>query len=131
MRIYFYVALGGAIGSVLRFLIASSIARSLQEVFPWGTLIVNITGCFVIGLFAAMTGPDGRAISPELRQFVMVGICGGYTTFSSFSLQTLTLAREGDLRGAFLNVIASTTLCLIGVWLGTAAGAAFTRIEGA
>ena len=132
MLIYVYVALGGAIGSVTRFALSGAIARGVQEVFPWGTLIVNITGCFLIGLFAMLTGPDGRIlVPPDFRQFFMVGICGGYTTFSSFSLQTLALARDGDMTRATVNVVASVLFCLLGVWLGSVAGAAFNQIKGA
>ncbi len=132
MLIYLYVAIGGAIGSVARFAIAGAIARGIGEIFPWGTFVVNVTGCFVIGVFAILTGPDGRvAASPDFRQFFMVGICGGYTTFSSFSLQTLLLARDGDMTRASLNVVASVLLCLIGVWLGAATGAAINHLKGA
>ena len=132
MLLYLYVALGGAIGSVARFAMAGAIARGLDEVFPWGTLLVNVAGCFIIGLFATMTGPGGRAPVPsEFRQFFMVGICGGFTTFSSFSLQTLTLARDGDLTRASLNVVASVAFCLVGVTLGALAGAAFNQMKGA
>ena len=132
MLTYLYVAIGGAIGSVARFAIAGTIAREIGEIFPWGTFIVNVTGCFVIGVFAILTGPDGRvAASPDVRVFVMVGICGGYTTFSSFSLQTLVLLRDGDMTRASLNVVASVLFCLIGVWLGAAAGAAINQFKGA
>lgn len=132
MLIYLYVAIGGAIGSVVRFAVSGAIARGVSEVFPWGTFIVNVTGCFVIGLFAMLTGPDGRVIvPPDFRQFFMVGICGGYTTFSSFSLQTLALARDGDVTRASLNVGCSVLFCLIGVWLGSLAGAAINRLKGA
>lgn len=132
MLIYIYVAIGGAIGSMARFAIAGSIARGIGEVFPWGTFIVNITGCFMIGLFAMLTGPDGRMFVPsDFRQFFMVGICGGYTTFSSFSLQTLVLARDGDMTRASLNVVGSVLFCLVGVWLGSAAGVALNQMKGA
>ncbi len=132
MLVYLYVALGGAIGSVARFALSAYIARSVNEVFPWGTLIVNITGCFVIGLFATLTGPAGRIlVPPSFRQFFMVGICGGYTTFSSFSLQTLALARDGDMARATTNVGASVGLCLLGVYLGAVAGTAINQIKGA
>lgn len=128
---YVWIATGGAIGAVARFALSGAIARGMSEVFPWGTLIVNVTGCFIIGLFAMLTGPDGRLmIPPDLRQFFMIGVCGGYTTFSSFSLQTLALARDGDVTRATLNVAASVILCLVGVWLGSAAGAIFNHVRG-
>ncbi len=132
MITYLYVAVGGAIGSVLRYAGSAFIARQVNEVFPWGTFVVNVSGCFIIGFFAMLTGPDGRVVvPPDFRQFFMVGICGGYTTFSSFSLQTLALARDGDMTRATLNVAASVLFCLIGVWLGSAAGAAINQIKGA
>ena len=132
MLTYLVVALGGALGSVARFAASGAIARGLSEVFPWGTLIVNVTGCFIIGLFAMMTGPDGRVlVPPDVRQFFMVGFCGGYTTFSSFSLQTLALARNGDMIRAGSNVVGSVILCLIGVWLGSVAGGAVNQLRGA
>ena len=83
--------------------------------------MINVTGSFAIGLFATLTGPDGRVFVPgEWRQFFMIGICGGYTTFSSFSLQTLTLAQDGEWFWAGLNIGLSLVLCLFGVWLGHA-----------
>jgi CrcB protein len=117
---YVVVILGGGIGSALRFGISNFIAGRYGDTFPLGTLIVNITGCFLIGLIAAISGPDGRVlIGSHARQFLMIGIMGGYTTFSSFSLQTLSLAQDGEWLPAGLNVLLSVALCLIGVWLGT------------
>ena len=131
MMTYLFVALGGALGSVGRFALSGAIARGLNEVFPWGTLVVNVSGCFIIGVFAILTGPDGRIlVPPDVRQFFMVGICGGYTTFSSFSLQTLALAREGDFNRASANVLASVLFCLLGVWLGSVAGLAINQMKG-
>jgi CrcB protein len=116
-----WVALGGALGSVARYGCSMLVAGWIGETFPWGTLVINIVGSFVIGFFGVLTGPDGRAlVSPDIRQFVMVGVCGGFTTFSSFSLQTLNLARGGDMLGAGANIVGSVVLCLIGVWLGAA-----------
>src|SRR5207249_11070371 len=94
---YFVVAIGGALGTVGRFWLSGAIAQRFGETFPAGTLIVNISGSFIIGFFAALTGPDGRIwSSPSFRQFFMIGMLGGYTTFSSFTLQTLALARDGE-----------------------------------
>jgi fluoride exporter len=113
------IALGGAIGSVMRYWFSGVIARIWGETFPWGTIIVNITGCFIIGLFATITGPEGRVlVTPVWRNFFMIGICGGYTTFSSFSLNTLTLANDGEWLRAGGNVLISVVVCLIAVWLG-------------
>lgn len=115
----FYVFLGGGLGTLARWGASGLIANKLGETFPWGTLFVNVTGCFIIGFFAAATGPEGRWIAPAtLRQFFMLGVCGGFTTFSSFSLQTLNLAQDGQWVKAGANVLGSVVLCLLGVWLG-------------
>ena len=125
---YLWVAVGSALGGVARYWCSGLAARLWGETFPWGTLIVNVAGSFVIGLFATATGPDGRFLVPsEARVFVMVGVCGGYTTFSSFSLQTLALARDGEWLGVGANIVLSVVLCLAAVWLGHAAAAAFNR----
>jgi CrcB protein len=123
-----WIGAGGALGTIARFWVSGIVARSFGERFPAGTLIINITGSFVIGFFATMTSPEGRVmVRPLSRQFFMIGICGGYTTFSSFSLQTLNLAREGQWGFAALNIILSVVLCLAGVWLGFLAGEALNR----
>jgi CrcB protein len=97
-----------------------------------GTLLVNVTGSFIIGFFATLTGPDGRLlVRTETRQFVMVGICGGYTTFSSFSLQTLNLIHDGEMKLATANIALSFVLCLLAVWLGYAAAASLNQLKGA
>ena len=97
LQLYLMVALGGALGTVGRYLVSGAVANAFGETFPWGTLLVNVSGSFIIGFFATLTGPDGRVLaSGTTRQFVMTGICGGYTTFSSFSLQTLNLMRDGE-----------------------------------
>jgi len=125
---YILIALGGALGSVTRFWCSSAIARSFGASFPWGTLAVNVWGSFVIGFFATLTGPDGRLLaSPDARTFVMVGICGGFTTFSSFSLQTLTLVQDGEWLLAGWNILSSITICLIAVWLGHVAAVAINQ----
>ena len=119
---YLYVGAGGALGSVLRFWLSNVIATRFGETFPFGTLFVNVTGSFVIGFFASSTGPDARWTAPAgSRVFFMAGICGGYTTFSSFSLQTLGLMQDGEWLYAAMNALASLVLCLIAVWLGFAA----------
>jgi fluoride exporter len=100
----------------------------LGETFPLSTLFVNVVGSFLIVLFAEVTGPDGRLLVSSLaRQFVMVGIFGGYTTFSSFSLQTLNLVLNNEWAPALLNVTLSFLLCLVGAWLGHIAGGAVNR----
>ena len=120
-----WVAIGGAIGSVARFWLTEFSARLWGGEFPWGTIIANVTGSFLIGLIAALPVMGPRdLLGPMGRQFLMVGIMGGYTTFSSFSLQTLTMMQHGHVGKAALNVGGSVALCLIAVALGYALGAA-------
>jgi CrcB protein len=116
---YVWIALGGALGTIARALCAEAAARSFGDSFPWGILIINIVGSLVIGFFATLTGAGGRLlVAPDARQFVMVGICGGFTTFSSFSLQTLNLLLDGYVLRAGANIVGSVVLCLLAVWLG-------------
>ena len=116
---YIVVAVGGALGSTLRFFLANYCNVQVGGIFPWGILIVNVTGSFLIGFLFTLTQPDGRWFaSPATRDFLIVGICGGYTTFSSFSLQTLNLAQDGEWLYAGANCVASLVLCLAAVWLG-------------
>lgn len=119
MLSYGYVALGGAIGSMLRFGINRWLTLFLGDALPWGTILINIGGSFIIGLFAALfEGAAGISTPLELRQFVLVGLCGGFTTFSSFSLQTLTLLNAGEPGRALINIALSLALCLTAVALG-------------
>ena len=114
-----WIFVGGGMGSLARWWFSGWIANTIGQTFPWGTLLVNISGSFIIGLFATVTGPEGRWMAPAaFRQFFMLGICGGYTTFSSFSFQTLTLAEDGEWFKAGANCVLSLVLCLVGVWLG-------------
>ena len=111
--------LGSALGGVARYWCTGVAARIFGETFPWGTLLVNVTGSFIIGFFATLTGPDGRIFAgTTVRQFVMIGLLGGFTTFSSFSLQTLNLANDGEWLQAGGNIVGSVVLCLLAVWLG-------------
>ena len=123
---------GGALGTLARYGLNGVISEHqskhypLAAVFPLGTLIVNISGCFAIGVIAAVSGPaTGRAgLKPEWRDFLMIGFCGGYTTFSSFGLQTLNLARDGEWLAVTLNIVGSNVLCLLAVYLGWVCGRA-------
>lgn len=129
MLTYFWVALGGAIGSMARLWLSLQVALLTGLGFPWGTILVNIIGSLVIGFVATLTGPNGRLVVPvDAQAFVMVGICGGFTTFSAFSLQTLELARVGRLLDAGANVVLSLAACLtavaVGHWLATLFGRA-------
>jgi len=131
MVAYFWVALGGALGSAARFWFSGVIARNFGVTVPWGTLLVNITGSLAIGVFATITGPDGRWLAPAWfrQQFFMLGICGGYTTFSSFSLQTLNLIQDGEWLYAGANILVSVAFCLVAVWLGYVLGAFLNGIS--
>jgi CrcB protein len=131
MWLYTLIAIGGAFGSVTRFWLNGLISEQLGPAFPWGTLIVNVTGSFLIGFFFTLTEPGGRAFaSSNTRQFFMTGICGGYTTFSSFSLNTLNLAREGEWFRAGANTVGSVTACLFAVWLGHLAASYLNQMKG-
>jgi CrcB protein len=125
LNAYLWIAVGSALGGVTRVWASVWLARRLGETFPWGTLFVNVTGSFLIGLFFASTASVDRAIiGPTLRQFFMLGLCGGYTTFSSFSLETLSLFRAGEIARAGCNIGLSVALCLFAVWAGFALGSA-------
>ena len=118
---YALIALGGAIGSILRAWLGTVMIALTGPTFPWGTILINVIGSFVIGFFATLTATDGRFAAPfDVRTFVMVGFCGGFTTFSSFSLQTLDLARDGRVGQALSNVALSVVLCLASVAAGYA-----------
>jgi CrcB protein len=117
--------LGGALGTLARYVL-SVLALPISSELPWGTILINITGSFVIGFFGTLTLAHGRyPVSEEVRMFIMVGFCGGYTTFSSFSLQTLDLLRSGSLSRAATNVVLSVVLCVLAVAAGHVVGAYF------
>jgi CrcB protein len=117
MNMILLVAIGGAIGSVARYLMASGIQQSTGWTFPIGTVLVNILGCVLIGVLYVLlvARPDPRH---DLRALLMVGVMGGFTTFSSFSLETVTLLMAGNIAVATLNVVISVTACLLGTTLG-------------
>jgi fluoride exporter len=119
MAAYLWVAIGSALGGVARHWCSVVAAQLFGLTFPWGTLLVNVLGSFIIGIFFTLTGLDGRFdASADAKLFVMVGLCGGYTTFSAFSLQTLGLMQDEKWLLAAGNIVASVVLCLIAVWLG-------------
>ncbi len=133
MRLYLWVTLGGAVGTALRFFVSGWIADRFGASFPWGTFIVNVSGCFLIGFFATLTDPaQGRVMAGSTaRQFFMTGICGGYTTFSSFGLQTLNLVRDDEWLQAGGNVAGSVATCLAAVWIGHLAASWLNHWKGA
>jgi fluoride exporter len=131
MLLYLLIAVGGAIGSVARFWVNDLVTSRTAGPFPWGTLLVNVTGSFLIGFLFTLSGPGGRwQASTQSRQFFMAGICGGYTTFSAFSLQTLNLAREGEWFRAGANTAASVVLCFVTVWLGHLCATYVNQLKG-
>lgn len=117
------VMLGGALGTLGRYAL-SVLMLPVSRDLPWGTIAINVTGSFVIGFFGTLTLAQGRyPMSENLRLFVMIGLCGGYTTFSSFSLQTLDLLRSGAMVRAGINIAASVVLCVGAVAIGHALAA--------
>ena len=128
MLAYLWVAIGGALGSMARYGIGNLILEKSGSIFPWHTLFINVTGSFVIGILGAVTVPEGK-MTPQSQvlatQLLITGVCGGYTTFSSFSLQTLTLLRDGQWFYAAGNILLSVILCMIAVWLGYVLGNKF------
>ena len=115
---YLWVTVGSALGGLLRYAI-TRMTLNMSAGFPYGTIFINILGSFVIGYFGTLTLQSGRyAASDNLRLFVMVGLCGGFTTFSSFSLQTFDLMRNGYFIRATLNIVGSVVLCICAVALG-------------
>ena len=127
--LYLCVGVGCLIGSVARYLM--SLALQMIPGLPWGTLFVNVTGSFIIGFYATLSGPDGRLFaSARQRQFVMTGICGGYTTFSSFSLETFRLLHAGDRKSALIYIIVSVVGWLLAVWLGHVGASRLNRLKG-
>jgi CrcB protein len=132
LNLYLAVLLGSALGGVARFFLSGLIGSQFGEAFPWGTVLVNITGSFVIGFVAGLSAPGGRvALSPAMRLFLMTGVCGGYTTFSAFSLQTFTLLGDGHWGKAGANVVGSVGACVLATWLGYIAATAINPTKAA
>jgi len=125
---YFWIGVGSAIGGMGRYWCSGVVARLFGEAFPWGTIAVNMAGSLLIGFLATLMSPDGRLLVPsDARVFLMIGVCGGYTTFSSFSLETLNLARDGEWLWAAANILLSVFVCIVAVWLGHVGAAALNR----
>ena len=130
MAVYFWITIGSAIGGAARFWMSGVVARLIGETFPWGTMLVNILGSFIIGFVATLTAPDGRVfIGSTARLAIMAGFCGGFTTFSSFSIQTLNLMNDGEYLQAGGNIGLSVVLCLAAVWAGSAVAASFNTLR--
>ena len=117
------IAGGGAVGAVARFLVSTGVYRLLGRDFPWGTLAVNVIGSFSMGLLFVLL-LERSLIGPEARAAILVGFLGSFTTFSTFSLETLTLVEQGETLRALLNVAASVLLCVVACWAGIIAARA-------
>jgi fluoride exporter len=127
---YLWLGLGGAIGTIGRYWL-NGVVSTWFVTFPMGTLVINVTGSFLIAFFGTLTATDGRwLVSPNARVLFMTGICGGYTTFSSFSWQTLNLCRDGEWLYAGLNILGSVALCLFAAWLGYIAAMFLNSMKG-
>jgi CrcB protein len=131
VQLYLAVSAGAVIGSVLRALASMAALAWIGPGFPWGTLFVNVIGSFIIGFYATLTEPGGRIFAgTHQRQFMMTGICGGFTTFSMFSLETFSLMQNGNRLAAGLNVGISIVTWLTAVWLGHTFAARLNRLGG-
>jgi CrcB protein len=126
--VWVVIAVGSAIGGVLRQLATELVTHFAGAGFPWGTILVNTTGSLAMGVVAAVAGVGVSAPwSPVLRHAVMTGLLGGFTTFSAFSMQTVSLASRGEWTAAALNVAVSLVVCLVSCWAGYAGVLALAR----
>jgi CrcB protein len=129
MSLVWYVAAGSAVGGAARHLVGSFVQSRAGTAVPLGTLLVNVTGAFILG-FVLRYPLESQSISPEVRALVAIGFCGGYTTFSAFSYETLGLIQRGDYRRAIFYAVLSVLLSLLGVVLGAMAGRALIGVRG-
>lgn len=131
MSLYFWIFLGSGLGGIARFALSGGVAHSFGETFPWGTFAINVSGSFAIGFIATLTDPEGRLfVGSTARHFLMTGILGGFTTYSSFSLQTLNLARDGEWLRAGGNALGTFAVCFLAVWLGHVCAAWLNSLKG-
>ncbi|MGQ0680806.1 fluoride efflux transporter CrcB [Bradyrhizobium sp.] len=127
--LYAFVAAGSVVGGVTRYLV--SLALATGPGLPWATLLVNVTGSFIIGFYGTLSGPEGRIFAgARQRQFIMTGFCGGYTTFSAFSLETFMLFRTGLSWTGWAYIAVSVTCWLLAVWLGHMLATRLNRLKG-
>lgn len=116
------IFLGAGIGGVFRYWVSNGVYWLMGRQFPYGTLVVNASGCFLMGLLFVLTLERFDGIGPQLRSLLLIGLLGGYTTFSSFSIETLNLFESGAWVSATLNIFISVVLCLVLTWLGVLGG---------
>ena len=129
---YLWVAIGGALGSMMRYGLSGVVMQMTGGTFPYGTMFVNVSGALLIGILASLAAPESPFFMPSpARLFLMTGICGGYTTFSTFSLESFNLLRQGEVRSAFANMLLSVVLCVLAVWIGYSAVLLLSRSKGA
>lgn len=121
---WFAIAMGGALGATARFAMSHQVYQWFGRDFAWGTLSVNMLGSFIMGLTAVLL-VDKLGVSTEWRAFVMVGFLGAFTTFSTFSYETIQYIEVGEINKAFMNIVISVLTCLVAVWLGMLAGRQF------
>lgn len=119
---FLFIFLGAGLGGVLRFWVSNMIYGIMGRQFPYGTLIVNVSGCFFMGLLFVLILDRLDGIGPQMRSLWLIGLLGGYTTFSSFSIETLNLFENGAWLSGFLNIFLSVILCMVAVWLGVIGG---------
>lgn len=122
MNILLLIFIGAGLGGVCRYAVSNATYLFLNTNFPYGTLIVNVSGCFIMGILFVFILDRLNEAAPQLRALLLVGFLGGYTTFSSFSIETISLLENAEYMKAFLNIFLSTTLCLIAAWAGVIIG---------
>lgn len=118
----FFIFIGAGTGGVFRYWVSNFSYLLLGRQFPYGTLVVNVSGCFLMGLLFVLLLERLNGLGPELRSLLLIGLLGGYTTFSSFSIETLTLFENGAILGGLLNILLSVGLCICATWLGVLGG---------
>ncbi len=116
MSNYIYIAVGGAAGAMLRYLVCGLLSNYTRPDFPWGTLVVNVSGAFLIGIIWHIF--EKSSLTPEMRMLFMTGVLGAFTTFSTFALETLNLFRDGEMKPALFNIFGSNLLGMLAVYLG-------------
>ena len=121
MKALIFIAVGGAVGAVLRYLTSVTVYAFMGRGFPYGTLFVNVSGSMLMGLLSVMM-LERLDLGPELRAAVLVGVLGSFTTFSTFSIETLNLLEQGEMVRATANIVLSVLLCLVAVWSGVLIG---------